>query len=387
MDIAQETEGSRLEAGPAGERYRSAAGAEAVTVSVYESAVPAFVGRELERLYESLYSTLLRLDIYDNLDQVCTYVEKTGGTISAVLLYQRADGVVRVLNQQIGLASATIARFCDVLFARYIGLRQISFYALRSKVERLPFPFQQFRALDENVLVLPATAQAYFASLSGTFRKNLRVADRRMRQKFPSFRYQVLSGAEVTEATLRDIIRMTGQRMAFKKKSAYIGVDETIRLLPLLRAYGTVGVATVDGRLCGANIWYRVGSHCFMHLIAHDPQYNAQMLGNYLVYLGLGDAIAQGGRECWLMGGGQANKARFGAVPRALASVVVYRSRLHYLVDWRRIAQRALREFLRERKKALAALAYGSSPAARAARTGLSLWRAIQRWHAAGRSQ
>jgi hypothetical protein len=155
-------------------------------------------------------------------------------------------------------------------------------------------------------------------------------------------------------------------------------------MLPLIRAYGWVGTATVDGAIVGGNIWYRVGSRCFLHLIAHDPQYNQYSLGNYLVYLGFCDVISQGGRECWLMGGGQANKARFRARPRVFHGVQVYRSRVYYLRDWRRVSQRAMREFLREVKRALARLAYGSSPVARPASACLVLWRAIQRRLAAG---
>lgn len=312
-----------------------------VRVSIYERSIPHFVRDELERLYESVYCTLSRLSIYGDLEDVSTYVEETAAGVSAVLLFRHERFVVKVLNQQVDLSVEVINRFSTILFSRYGDVRKITFYALRSKIVQLRFPFFQYPSLNENLLELPTMVEEYVAGLSSKFRANLRAAERNIQKKFPSFRYRMIQGAEITESELRDIISLTEQRMAFKEKPNYIQEEEIERLMRIIRAYGRVGIATIDQRICGGNIWYRVGSRCFMHLIAHDPQYNSMMLGNYLVYLGFCDAIQTGVRKCWLMGGGDENKARFGAARISLESLLVYRSRLCYWLDWQQLLHRA----------------------------------------------
>src|SRR3954471_7627503 len=58
----------------------------------YENAIPEFVERELEALYECIYCSLARFRIYDPPVNVSTYVARLEGRISAVLLFRREKG-------------------------------------------------------------------------------------------------------------------------------------------------------------------------------------------------------------------------------------------------------------------------------------------------------
>src|SRR3954468_17357199 len=103
MDVANKPECSgtvnvfKLEPARAG-------GARELDVSIYEKQVPDFVARELERLYEAVYCTVARFDIYGEAWEASTYVARAHGAVVCVILFRLERGVVKVINQQIAIS-------------------------------------------------------------------------------------------------------------------------------------------------------------------------------------------------------------------------------------------------------------------------------------------
>lgn len=326
---------------------------------IYENDIPAFVGQELERLYESIYCTLDRLHIYGEDVGASTYVARREGAISTVILFRRCGSCLHVLNHQAHIPPSELKMFLSEIFRRYETVRSIRFNAMESNFGDIGYATATFPAVEENIIYLPSTPDDFMSSLGMNTRKNLRSAERKLLKNFPSFRYITHIGAEVEDVVFREIFSLSDQRMEVKQKDSYINSVAAEYVIRLVRLHGYVGLATVDGRICGGNIWYRVGNRYFMHIIAHDRRFDSYMLGNLQMYWTFCDCITRGGRECWLMGGGRQHKSRFLAQTRHLTTTIVFRSRLARLLDlptvltaafisWRHVANEGL---LRARQK------------------------------------
>jgi hypothetical protein len=358
--------------------YRSAVAnnpACAFDVAIYENEIPDFVERDLERLYESVYCTMARFRIYGEAHGASTYVARSGTAATCVILFRLEGRVVKVVNQQIALSAADLRRFSQAVFARYPQAQRISFYAIDTQLAQFPYPFQQFEALEENVLALPSTADDYRAMLSANLGKRLQSAERKLKRDFPQFKFEVLAGTQVSEAMLRKIVGLAGARMAAKQQDAYIREADIASILRVIHAYGYAGVFTVDGEVRAGNVFYGVGRRYFMHIIAHDPDYDKYMLGHLVQYLAACHCITLGGRECCLMGGGRENKARFGAHPTFLCSVDIYRSRTQRLLSMRRVWGAAAVRGLHQARHDFTELAEADSRAGRLAARCLALVR------------
>jgi hypothetical protein len=315
-------------------------------VILYEHAIPDFAERQLEVLYENIYSTLARFRVHDRPEQASTYAVMEGDTIRSIILFTRQGSEIRVLNQQIALTADEISLFCQTIFRRYGAVGVIAFHALDATLEDADFLFLKYCALEENVVDLPATPGEYVSSMSPNFRARLRRAQNKIVKDYPSFDMGIFTKNDITEQLVRELIRFAGARMALKKKNAYIGEQDVDSVMRLVRTHGYLVAATIDGKLCGGSIWYAVGRRSFMHVNTHDPRFDEYMLGNQVMLMGIRHWIEQGGRECWLMGGFGAHKAKFRARQRRLDSVVVYRSRTDFWLDWRRVAKARARMLL-----------------------------------------
>ena len=325
------------------------------TVSLYENEVPIFIDAELERLFENVYTSIARYKIYNEIENASTYVVRKGGEVTAVFLFRHEAMEVKVLNNQVKIDAEEIHRFTETIFARFKSVGLISFYAIETNISNLPYPFQQCNSLEEMVLTLPNTLENYRACLGSKMRYDVNHCTRNLERDFPSFRHEIFSKEDVSEQHIREIIRLTEARMAAKKKASYISTAETERIIRLVRIYGMVSIITIEGRVCGGQIYYRMGTRYFMQVIAHDPQYDDYKLGIICNYLTIRDCIASGGRECRFMGGGHAHKARFRAVPLDFDSVVVYRSRMQFFLDSRRILRTLFECYLCKLKRRILA--------------------------------
>jgi hypothetical protein len=378
MNIAEEAEkrgGQEI----VGVKSGPQANACAFDVSFYENQIPDFVNRELERLYESVYCTLVRFNIYNEAHDASTYVARAKGVIRCLILFRIESGVARVINQQIKLADDDLRCFADAIFNKYRRVRRIAFYAIDTTLERLHLPFQRYQALEENVLTLPHSRDEYTASLNQNLLKRLQAGERKLKRDYPGYQFQILKHTEVTEEILRHVVDMAGARMASKQLSTYLREEDVGKILQLIHRYGFVGVLRIDGVIRGGNIFYGVGRRYFMHVIAHDPDYDKYMPGHMVQYLAACYCIDMGGRECCLMGGGRENKGRFRAVPQYLDSVDIYRSRLRFLLDARRVASGALRRFVHRTREDFLQLADTDSPAGRRAARALAALRALKK--------
>jgi CelD/BcsL family acetyltransferase involved in cellulose biosynthesis len=190
------------------------------------------------------------------------------------------------------------------------------------------------------VLPLPESVDAYLASLGKNTRRNLRRYMDKLKRSHPSFRFEIFDKEAVCEEHVRAIIELNRTRISGKNMS--FGINSEIdRIVALTKACGMVGVATIDGRICGGTIGYMAGKNYFFKVIAHDPQYNEFSAGILCCYLAISECIARGCEQFNFMWNEYEYKFALGAAPRELAHFAIYRSRLHMLRQARHVVSLA----------------------------------------------
>jgi hypothetical protein len=304
------------------------------SIVCYENEVPEFVRKEMERLYENIFSSVALHRIYDaDKRRLNTYVVWENEEVMTIFLFYRERQKVTVFNQMIHIGHAEIDRFAHYIFNRFARVAIITFKAIETGRKAFTFPFQQFRCTEDIVLTLPRSEGEYLASLGKSTRKTIRGYTNRLMRNYPSFRYDVYEKEEVNEQHIRDIIRFNRERMASKSKHSAIDEGEAERIIKLVREYGLVGVASIDGTVCAGAISCQVGSHYYMLVSSHDPGYDAQRLGLLCCYLCICDCIGRGGGKCHFLWGRYENKYMLGGVQRDLECVVLYRSHGRLLLN------------------------------------------------------
>lgn len=296
------------------------------TFQLFPPPVPRFIEQEIERLYENVYCTIGRMRVYGFDGDAYTFISKYEGNITDIFIFRIRGATASVLNQQITVPECRIRYFVDTVLSLFLRLKVVSFYAIDIEISNKWRLFNKWETIHENVVALPASRAEFDKRLSSSFRYSIRSSTRKIHTDFPSFTIRFYSGLEISEKDARAIIALTAQRMAVKGKNKYLGEADIERIMRVLKLYGMLCVATINDKICGGNLWYAVGKRHMMHIISHDPCYDRYALGNYLNYETFIYCIERFGKECWLMGGNDAHKAKFGAIPFNLYSYRFYRS-------------------------------------------------------------
>lgn len=303
-----------------------------VTISLYEGSVPELAAAELDRLYRNPYCSLQHHRLHGAIDAAtCTYIARTNGEVSAVLLFKREGATLRVLNEQLRIDAAEVERFARHVFAAYAGINIIVFHAVDLQGKSISLPYQDFCCTEDIVAELPASVDAYRARLGKSTRSYISRYLNRLRREFPDMQHEVVDGADVDEQDLLDIIGMNAARMQGKQHESYIDHAETQRILTMVRERGLVSLLRLGGRLRAGAINLRYGDSYFLKVIAHDPAYDQYRLGTLCCFLTICACIERGGAEYHFLWGRYEYKYRLAGVQRDLHHVALYRSRAQVL--------------------------------------------------------
>jgi len=302
----------------------------ALTYKLFPAPVPDFAAAELERLYQSIYCTLLRLETYEQSSDWLTFAILDDEVVVAVILFKRRGRTISMLNEQITLDAAYVKFFVDSIFELYSDAGRVALYAVDTAGEKIGRLFGRFLCVKENVVSLGQTDEEFAATLTASVRSGLRSRHRKLQKDFPNFSYDFYNCENFSEDDVEAIVRLSAKRMNVKGKDAYIDGDALEKIIVVLRKYGLVGVARIDGEVCGGTLCYAVGRRYFFHVISHHPNYDRFGLGNLLNYLTFLYCVEMKIDECWMMGGGERHKAQFGARPLEFFGFDFYRSRRYF---------------------------------------------------------
>ncbi|NNG25130.1 GNAT family N-acetyltransferase [Telluria aromaticivorans] len=296
--------------------------------SFYKEHIPEFVAAALERLYGNIYCTLGRISAYESLEGISTYVSQRQSVIEAIILFRDEGQIISIVNQQITLPANAISSFCESVFSRYKNAKVVRFYAIDTHLTCFSRFFQQTVALQENVINLPSEKSIYLSSIRPQFRKQILISGQNIKADHPTFQMHLGSQDAIKAETVQAVLKLAQKRMLAKGKTDYTGKINTVALVKLMKSHGHIAFATINGNVCGGAMWLSVGKRHFHQIAAHDPEYDRYMLGNQLWMTAILRCLDLGGKECWLMGGADAHKARFRAEKRTFHSIIIYRSKL-----------------------------------------------------------
>jgi CelD/BcsL family acetyltransferase involved in cellulose biosynthesis len=330
-------------------------------VRFYDNEVPAFAEDELERLYECVMTTVARFDIYNAAPGASTYVVREHGLVTALFLFRREARQVVVYNEQVRLGRSELNRFADAVFARYPSVRRICFYAIDAPARGVRFPMLRRECLEDIRLSLPPSTDEYLASLGSHTRASVRRYRRHLQRDFPSFHFQVYDGSEASAGQVRAIVALNRARMHAKGQASYYTEAAVEQLERLVRKYGLLCVATIDGRIVGGAICTRVGATYQLVVLGHDPQFDKYRLGRLCCCFSICHAIEQGGAR-YVFGWSRYDyKFRFLGREKPLYRVVLYRSRRHMVLDTAHVARVAAAAAIRSVKLRAAQAEAGAS--------------------------
>lgn len=324
------------------------------------SGLPAFAETHMERLYGNIYASPKQWRITSVLsDRTGCYVEHEDTSLSAVVAFERRGAEVRVLNEGHRFSQPLLQRFADRLFHDDTSISLITLHAVQSDTPTT-YPTIAYECLEDIVLALPATEEAYFGRLGSSTRSYIKRYLNKLKKTFPDLQHQTMSGSDINENDIRSVVALNKVRMEGKGKVAGIDDAELQRIILLAKECGLIHLIRVDGRIIAGTINFQAGDNYFLEVIAHDPDYNDFRVGTLCCYLTICECIRRGGREYHFLWGPHDYKYRLLGVERRLCHITMYRSRKamisHPVVvlkdwknKWRRQAQQRVRR-LRESK-------------------------------------
>lgn len=306
-------------------------GAAENSVICFDHAVPATLEREIEVLYENVFSSFAHFKAYGGFSaDTCTYVARDGERIAAIFLFQKLRDTVVVLNEGMTLDDKAVADFANYVFSRWARVSLITFHAVKNKIRHIDFAMQRHECTAQVALPLPTSEQAYLDSLGKNLRRNIRRYLKALTQDFPSFQFNVYGPGEVSEEHLHAIFELSRGRINSLNRSFALD-GEAEKIFSLAKMAGWVGVATINGQVVAGMIGFRTAGTYFAKVLGHHPDYRGYSLGILCCYLMIRECIGNRLREFNFMWNEYPYKAALGGRRLSLERMVIYRSRLHLL--------------------------------------------------------
>ena len=297
-----------------------------ITESCYVGEIPAFAEVELARLYGHIHSSLPFFRTSRPADSVSTYVAWKDGKPLTLLVFRRASGKVDVYNEMFVIAADEVCRFAHYIFKHFDDVDVISFKAVRTDMQRLPFPFQRHDAKENWEIDLPATPEEYTARLGKATRENVKRYRRRLLRDHPSFEHQFQVAGEIDEQQVREIIELSRARITSKKMKFGMDEAEVMRIVRLAKECGFVTVLRIGGRVCAGTVSYCVGTEYLAEVVAHDSRYDAYWIGALCYYMTICESISRGAKKFHMGGGRNEYKTRLLGVRHDMDRIDIYRS-------------------------------------------------------------
>ena len=306
---------------------------------------------ELSRLYGNIYASLAQLKISGALKSPHIYVVRKNHVAVTILLLRKEARRVRVLNEGIKINDGVVVQFSDYIFRRFSPVRSIAFNAVEAQISRLPFPCHQFDFLEDIVLTMPATTDAYFSMLGKSTQRYLTRYLHKLKRDYPGFEFDVQAGPAIQDGHVHKIMQLNQERMAGKYKQADTCDRRMEQILQLIRRNGFIGLIRINGEICAGTINLRESDNFFLNTIAHDSQFDEYRLGTLCCYLTICECIRQGGNDYHFLWGEYDYKYRLKGQRRRLDHLVVYRTRRHFVLDLATVAGNARRDYTRRFKR------------------------------------
>jgi Acetyltransferase (GNAT) domain len=316
------------------------------TIDWYEAGLPDGLDQEISRLYSNFYVTTAYLAVFAGDAHLHACVLRQQGQPVAIFLYSKAARHLHVHCFQSRIAAGLLATFTQQAFAHYPGLQRIEFAAMDAAPDALHQalgrrPHQIDQLLEDYVLVLPRSVEAYHQRLAKRTRRKAAYGWQRLKEAHPSSRFEVQEAGRADPHRLAEIMLMSRLRLIRAGVSWARGdaLDEgMVRLI----SHCVIANITVDGAMAAGLTAFVSGRNSTFDTTAQSALFNDYSVGFLNFYLLICRCIELGLSEIHFQGGSGGYKERLGCERRPLQSVIVYRSNLSLLRSARTALGRAV---------------------------------------------
>jgi CelD/BcsL family acetyltransferase involved in cellulose biosynthesis len=311
---------------------------------VYPDGVPDGVADELPALYNTLLSTIEWFTVEDG-------VTPAGACILErprhVLLFYHDNDTVEILNKEFAIAPSDAERACRALFRAFPRTRRIHLEVTFPPAE-LRLPKRVLYGTDHMVIDLPATVEAYTASLGKKTRQQLRRSRRHLEEDQGSIVVETISPVVHADDLVGTFVAWKNLRFnAMGRASVWQTHPEGVDYVAeLVRRRGQARITSIAGTRAAIHFLFPVGTSMYVLQSGFDPTYLPYGLGLLGTYDVACEAIAEGFVRVSLLWGTTEHKLHLGARPRRATRLSVFRSqtaRIHSLDEAREVAWRDLR--------------------------------------------
>lgn len=320
-----------------------------VSMSCYDS-VPPSLETELNQLYHHITSSLCHHAIARRARHAQAYVARRGVQPLAIFLFEREKRSIMVFNEMMQLTSQEIERFANYVFHRFPSVDRLSFSKIGKDIGSLSRPWQQYGSAEDIVVSLPATPEAYLASLGAKTRYNIKHQMKAIAADFPRFSFETYEKNAIKKEHVLGLIDLKKSSIDDKRIKFGISPEDTAWMIELAKTNGLLVVALLDGKVCGGSLSFSLGDHYFAYVNGYDTRFAKYSLGMLCCYLAMQETIQRGAKEAHLLWGRNPYKFKLLGVARDMANVDIYRSRVAYYRHFNRVLGHALRDFIDKQK-------------------------------------
>jgi hypothetical protein len=312
--------------------------------------VPPSLEAELESLYHHLNSSLCHHAVARRAQDACAYVARQGEHPLAIFLFQREQRSIMVFNEMMQLAPEEIERFAKYVFDRFPSVARISFSKIGKDIGALSLPWQQYGHAEDIVVRLPDNLDAYLSRLGPKTRYNIKHQMKAISTAFPGISFETYENGAIAENHVSGLIQLKKANMDEKRIKFGITPEEASWMIEHAKTSGLLVVALLDGKVCGGSLSFRLGDHYFAYLNGYDTRFAKYSLGMLCCYLAMNEKIQRGAKEAHLLWGRNQYKFKLLGVPRDLANLDIYRSRMQYYRDFKRVLGNVLDDYVKKQK-------------------------------------
>ena len=290
--------------------------------------LPGYIWQALELRYQSIFCTEPHLRIHGSLDtRTEAWVSRQDGQIAALFLFVRQGRIARLINEVIALRQSDIDAFARALFQHDPKLTAIKMNGIDladPSSARHVLLRQEFS--EDFILTLPDTFELWMASISARTREKLRNYRRKVEKKYPDFHFYSMTGADISELKIRNVIQMNRHRMQIKGRQFGMSEEDESNLIALMRERGQLSVIEIEGEVCAGLLCTKAGQDLYMHVIAHDAAYDDFRLGYLCAASSIQAAISQHLLRIHFLWGRYDYKTQLGARSKPLYKICLFKN-------------------------------------------------------------
>jgi hypothetical protein len=142
----------------------------------------------------------------------------------------------------------------------------------------------------------------------------------------PAVEFVFLENEEITSLHVEKLVELNSLRIEGKNQRPSHTAASIDWLLRVTKKYGVMLIAKQSERICGGVICTKVGSSFFMHIVAHDTEFDDVRMGKVCCYLSICNAINKGGSEYHMLSGEYDYKYKFLGEKQEFERINIYRS-------------------------------------------------------------